>query len=458
MITGNDLFLLMMNLSQVRSIDQIIRIYTESIAALYPGLSFEFFETGDSPENCLEVSTINHTYGCIEVVGDMAALSHVEQSLMRNSVTLLAVILENRTQELALARENIDLEESVKQSRLMIEKIAETAPVLIYVYDLIKRRNIFVNKAIGRILGYSDAEIESIGDGFIEFFIHRDDVSKVLRHHNELGKIDIDTVLEIEYRVIDKEGVTRWVLGRDTPYQKDDAGRTVSIVGCAMDITEQKSTLEGIQKSLEERDVMLKEIHHRVKNNMQIISSLMNLQLDSIVEKKDKDLFIECQNRIRAMAMVHEKVYGSDDLASIDLEKYFDTFIDDLAASLLCNGQKIEIIKKFEPVIIGIDQAIPGSLIVNELVSNAVKHAFPENRSGTVTVSCVKENTNEVRISVEDDGVGFDQSYDMSSPPSLGLQLVSSLAHQLKGELTVTGDHGTKFSVVFKPKESSATG
>ncbi|MBI5409631.1 MAG: sensor histidine kinase [Nitrospirae bacterium] len=211
-----------------------------------------------------------------------------------------------------------------------------------------------------------------------------------------------------------------------------------------------KGSHEKLRASLGEKDILLKEIHHRVKNNMQVVSSLLNLQADQIEDRRYVEMFNESRNRIRAMALVHEKLYQSSDLANIN----FNDYIASLAKSLLMfygkNYGGVSMKIDALDINLAIDAAIPCGLIINELISNSLKHAFPEGRKGAVLIS-FKKTDNEYELTVSDDGAGIPEGFDVSKTKSLGLQLVSNLVeHQLQGRLELHREKGTEFRIRFK--------
>lgn len=218
----------------------------------------------------------------------------------------------------------------------------------------------------------------------------------------------------------------------------------------ARDITERKRDEEQTRASLEEKEVLLREIHHRVKNNMQIISSLLMLQSENIEDKKQRDIFIDSQNRIHAMALIHEKLYQSTSIAHIDLREYISGIVSNIVYSYgRKNNIKIDI--NAENINIIIDYAVPIGLIINELVTNSLKYAFPDGRQGTIQI-CVKSNDNDmIHISIRDDGIGIPKDLDIRNTTSLGLRLITSLAEsQLQGEIILNRDNGTEFKINFR--------
>jgi len=205
---------------------------------------------------------------------------------------------------------------------------------------------------------------------------------------------------------------------------------------------------ELIKASLKERETLLKEIHHRVKNNMQIISSLLSLQAAQATERETVDMLDESQRRIRSMALIHEKLYRSGSLAEIDFDDYVKSLVDELLRMWNVPLGVITITTDIENVQLGVDTAIPCALIINELVSNSLKYAFPDRRTGEVTVALQRANGAHT-LTVADDGVGFPADLDFRTTDSLGMQLVVTLVNQLEGTIELNRENGTAFVISF---------
>ncbi len=220
------------------------------------------------------------------------------------------------------------------------------------------------------------------------------------------------------------------------------------------EIRARKQTQAEITVSLAEKEVLLKEIHHRVKNNLQIISSLLYLQSKNITDEETISMFTDSRNRVISMALIHENLYRSDNLALIDIREYLQNLTRELNTSYSQEGRMVTVSLDIEPVPLSIDKAIPVGLIVNELISNAYKYAFSENsESGNGTnelqvILNVSEDR-EVTLSISDNGTGLPGNIDFRESPSLGLQLVNSLVNQLDGEINYIKNGGSKFEIHF---------
>ena len=231
---------------------------------------------------------------------------------------------------------------------------------------------------------------------------------------------------------------------------EDDAGRLEGIVRVAQNVSDRHRAEAELRQSLAEKEALLKEVHHRVKNNLQIISSLLNLQEGELGDTLTERRFRESQNRIRSMALIHELLYRSEDLTRIDFAEYLDQLVHHVVRSYGPAGQAVRAELSVEPENMSLDCAIPCGLIVTELVANAVEHAFPEH-SGSVAVTFRTENGRH-RLSVADDGVGLPSEIDPERSESLGLKLVAALARQLGGELELAVEGGTEFTIVYDPR------
>jgi PAS domain S-box-containing protein len=220
------------------------------------------------------------------------------------------------------------------------------------------------------------------------------------------------------------------------------------------DITEQVEAEEQIKGSLREKEVLLQEIHHRVKNNMQVISSLIALQAGYTDDDRVHQMFRESQSRIRSMALVHELLYRSRDLARIDFAKYIRELTANLMRSYPNSQGRIQLEVNAESLFLDIDTAIPCGLIINELVSNAFKHAFPNSRGGRIQVEFGASGPNQRTLIVRDDGVGFPQNLNVYKTETLGLQLVTSLTAQLNATIGMHQSAGTSFEIRFAVSES----
>ena len=250
-----------------------------------------------------------------------------------------------------------------------------------------------------------------------------------------------------ECRFIARDGSVVWVHG-EARLIRDEHGRPVLLQGVAFDITESKRAQEIVKTSLREKEVLLKEIHHRVKNNLQITSSLLRLQAARIPGDEARQLLRDSQDRIRSMALVHEMLYRSHDLARVDFGEYARSLVQQLLRSYGVDARQVKHTIDIEHILLGVDEAVPCGLIINEIVANSLKHAFPANRAGRIWVR-MEADERRCTIRVGDDGVGFSEEVDFLQTQTLGLQLVRTLTDQLEGTVSLSRQAGTEFTVSF---------
>jgi len=257
------------------------------------------------------------------------------------------------------------------------------------------------------------------------------------------------------YRYMHKDGEWRWFEATGKPF-RTSTGEIRAIID-TRDITERKKNEEQIQESLQQKESLLREIHHRVKNNLQVISSLLSLESDYAKDKESLARFYESQNRISTIALIHEKLYQSRNIDEIKMLDYITDLTRNLLRVYKDLGGNIDVQINAYDISIDTDRAIPCGLIINELFSNCLKHAFRDSaseeisrkRRNKITVEINSDTDGFLNLSVKDNGVGFPGHLDVRNTDTLGLQLVTTLADQLKGKIEVANDNGAAFTVVF---------
>jgi PAS domain S-box-containing protein len=287
---------------------------------------------------------------------------------------------------------------------------------------------------------------------YITEYVHPEDaqfIAEGMKKSLELHEPTFGT--KIEHRVIRRDGEIRY-FAIDIRLIPATENQNVRVYGAVQDVTDSKIVEEKLKESLEEKEMLLKEIHHRVKNNLMVISSLLNLQSRYIKDKKALDIFKESQNRAKSMALIHERLYRSKDLKKIDFGDYIHTLATDLFHTYVTDSSRIKLNMNVENVMVDINTTVPLGLIVNEIVTNSMKHAFPEGRKGDINIEFYKKD-DEFTLKVSDNGVGFPEGIDFRNTDSLGLQLVTNLVMQIDGEITLDKSHGTEFIIVFKEVE-----
>jgi PAS domain S-box-containing protein len=278
------------------------------------------------------------------------------------------------------------------------------------------------------------------GKNIIEFFIEYpkfyEEVKLKIKQVLKTGKI-ISQQFKYRYK-----GVYLYYENRFSKISDDE------VVVVVRNVTEEVENEKKLKEIIQEKEVLLKEVHHRVKNNLQIINSILNLQSSYVTDKKILDIINESQNRIRSMSYIHESLYQTKNFSSLNFKGYIENLVNNLMYSYQ-SGNNVKIEKELDNIDLVLDQAIPCGLILNELITNALKYAYPDHGKGVVFVS-IKEVGKNIEIKVNDEGVGLPKNFDIESIESLGLSLVETLIEQIDGELIVKSDGGTKILIIFE--------
>jgi PAS domain S-box-containing protein len=331
------------------------------------------------------------------------------------------------------------LEESEERYRDLVEK----AGIAILIDD--RDGNFkYVNERYAELFGYSEKELENQS---IRSVVHSDDMDMVMRYHNNRiqGK---RAPSRYEFTGVKKDGS---IIYLEVDAQAIKKGkRIVGTRSYIWDITPRKMAEKKLKVSLQEKEVLLREIHHRVKNNLQIISSLLNLQSRHIKDRPSLDMFQESRHRVRSMALVHEKLYRSEDMAKVDFREYILSLASHLFMAYGINSTSIKLDVDVKDVYLDINTSIPCGLIINELISNALKHAFRGRKHGKIRIVLQPQNRDKIKMVVSDDGMGLPKRVDVTKTESLGLQLVIMLVEQLQGTLSVDRNRGTSFEIIFQ--------
>ncbi len=218
------------------------------------------------------------------------------------------------------------------------------------------------------------------------------------------------------------------------------------------EIDERARAEEQIKKALKEKELLLQEIHHRVKNNLTVVHSLLGLQAKHIYDERDREMFRESINRIKSMAMIHEKLYDTKDLANIDFSAYLKHMLKDMFMSYNLTSDQITLNIDENDVTLRINSAIPCGLIINELVSNSLKHAFPDNMKGEIHVALNAYSKDEIELLVRDNGIGIPESLNIKAADTLGMNLVNALIKQLQGTIEINREKGSEFRITFRSR------
>lgn len=262
------------------------------------------------------------------------------------------------------------------------------------------------------------------------------------------GAAETHEAFAFDYRVVLPDGSTKWLHARGE-VETDAAGKTIRVHGTSQDLTERRAIEDRIRASLREKEALLREVHHRVKNNLQVISSLLSLQSDQAADASVRELLKDSRNRIRSMALVHESLYRSTDIALVELSEYLGNLGKEILNSHGRAAHRIKLRYDMVPIRAEVDVAVNCGLILNELLSNSFKHAFPGSRTGEVKVVLRRAPPHGIFLEIRDDGQGAPPSLDLERSPTLGLHLVAVLARQLDGELTYDRENGFGVQVRF---------
>ena len=256
-----------------------------------------------------------------------------------------------------------------------------------------------------------------------------------------------ESVEPFEFRFITNDENINWISVHLKPVM--DNGTIIYIIAIGIDITEHKTAEKAIKSSLNDKNILLKEIHHRVKNNMQIISSLLNLQTEYVDDEQAINVLKESQNRVRSMAIIHEKLYKSKDLTHINFADYIKSLVSNLFYSYNIRQTRIKSTFRIEDISLNIETAIPCGLIISELISNSLKYAFPNDMNGEIIVS-LKAKDDTYQLCISDNGIGLPEDINFNNIKTLGMSLVNSLTEQIDGKVTIYRNHGTQYEINFK--------
>jgi PAS domain S-box-containing protein len=334
-------------------------------------------------------------------------------------------------------------EKKLSEEKSFSDSVINSLPGTFYLFD--EHGSILRwNKNLAKITNYSSQEIEKLN--LIDLFS---------QEAKRTVKDKIKKLFEKGYATCEATLITKD--GTEIPFfcagQKITIDNKIYFIGTGTDITARMKAEEKIKESLAENDMLLKEIHHRVKKNLQVICSLFNLQKEAIMDKETYEMVGECQNRIRAIAIVHEKLYQSESLSNINLKEYIIDLINNLFNFHEINPNKIKVSTDIENILLGINSAIPCGLIVNELVNNSLQYAFPRNGEGEINIIIHLTNLDIMDIVISDNGIGLPEDLNIFGGGPLGMQIVDTLIKQLKGRISIDRDRGTQFHITFALKK-----
>jgi len=341
--------------------------------------------------------------------------------------------------------EQVAARELIDQRTKLIEIILNNIPLGIVVTEIESGKSNFINKEIGEIFGWREDEKPNL-QKFINKILLNSDSGKSLSSviKTDMKEKKPENMFWDNIGIVTKTGDKKFISVKNIPLY--DQKLTILTV---QDITERIKTEIVLQDSLSEKETLLREIHHRVKNNLQTINSLLDLQADSTNDPEVSKSFKSIQGRIKSMALIHEKLYKSENLERIKAREYINNLVEYLDSTYQAINTRVKIEFDVENLYLNLDSAIPCGLIINELVSNSLKYAFPGISYGKVLVSLIRSGNENLLLKVEDNGIGLPEEYSPENSSTLGLQLVNLLTRQINGSLSIYRNAGTKVSITF---------
>jgi PAS domain S-box-containing protein len=386
---------------------------------------------------CLMEGFVNLGAGLLSITTAVLLVALVPRALVLPSPSQLE--LANRE----LARQ---IEERKRAEAQLAQALAETSDIMETIPDLVcvldvGGRLVRWNRHVELVTGFTRKEIA--GKPAAQFFPPEEQalIGEAIRRVLDVG------YAEVEGNLVGKDGVP-------VSYQfigaamKNDRGEAIGLTAVGRDVSERKQA-EYLRNALREKEILLKELHHRVKNNLQVISSLLSLQASHVEDPRALEMFEESRNRVRLIAKVHESLYGGENISGVEATAFVRDVTNDLFRSYAINPEAVRLTADVASDPLGVDLAVPCGLIINELVSNALKHAFPAGRKGEIRVELRRHPSGAYRLKVKDDGIGLPSEASYREARSLGWQLVNALTRQLGGSIEVTGGEGTEVTVTF---------
>jgi PAS domain S-box-containing protein len=379
-----------------------------------------------------------------------------QQEVITVELCLVAMTWDGQPAYLGSLRDISDrlrTEEALRMSEIRLQYLLSSSPAVIYSCKIDGEYGAtFMSENVINMMGYPAVWFVKNWSFWLDH-VHPEDKSSVLKFiKNNLAN---DSIGACEYRFKHRDGSYRWVMDQ-VKLIHNEMGEPAEFVGYWADISDRKIAEEKLKNLLREKEYLLKEIHHRVKNNLQIISSLLKLQSRHIQDPKALAMFKDSRNRVISMALLHERLYRSNDLAQIDAYEYISSLVKHLKNSFGNHQENITITTNIEHIFLNVDIALPCGLIVSELVSNALKYAFPHGQDGNIALS-LRQAENMCILEVQDNGIGLPPNMESKKQQSLGLQLVHNLSEQLQGQLLVENNPGVLYRLIFPLKNDSRT-
>ena len=362
------------------------------------------------------------------------------------SIIIIAfVLISNKRLKIEITKRK-QVEDALRQNENRLRLSMHAAKAGSWIWD-IETNEVAWDDRMQNIFGYEAGTFDGTYEGWKKR-VHPEDRKEADRQTTEALKNGTDYDFEYRLNFKSKKGEWRTVRAQATVVS-NNKGERKRMAGFCEDITERKQEENQIKAALKEKETLLQEIHHRVKNNMQVISSLLKLQSSSIEDDRIKDALKESQNRIYTMSAVHETLHGSGNLSEIDLKGYLSKVATSIFQTYNANPSTVKLNISIEEIPISIKQASPLGLVINEVVSNSLKYAFPEDRKGEINLE-MKKLPDALELTIMDNGIGIPGEVDWKNSNTLGLKLVRTLVeNQLDGSIDMESNNGTKFTIKF---------
>jgi len=400
---------------------------------------------GKEPEDLLD-----HDFGEPIVVEETAELgiNHPQRGLVIGEMRVAETSWQGASVYVVALRDITERRQAaiaLRESEQRFRQLADNIEDIFWLFSLDSEQMLYVSPAYEQIVGYSCEDLLASPDKWIEA-VHPEE-QKIAIPDFDRQRLEESTTKE--YRIVRSDGEIRWLYERTFPIY-NQRGQVYRLAGIAEDVTARKLSDEQIRTSLREKEILLKEIHHRVKNNLQIITSLLRLQANRVKDSQAQTILQECRNRVESIALVHENLYRSGDFSCINFTEYVRNLTGKLFQIYNVKPDAISFkITVEQEIFISLAQAVPCGLIINELVTNALKHGFRQQQTGKVFVKLAAITHNQLILTVGNNGECLPQDFDLQTVKSMGLKLVMTLVKQLKGKIELEKDKETIFKITF---------
>jgi PAS domain S-box-containing protein len=380
------------------------------------------------------------------VMEDITKFKLAEEELRKHQDRLEDLIKERTAELVKEITERKQTEEALRENENRLRLSMRASKAGSWIWD-IETNEVIWDDRMQEIFGYVPGTFDGTYEGW-KNRVHPEDREEADRQTVEA--LNNRTDYDFEYKLNLKSDKEDWRTVRaQATVVSSNKGEQIRMAGFCEDITERKKAEEQVKANLKEKEILLQEIHHRVKNNMQVINSLLKLQANNIQDEQIKEILNDSQSRVYAMSAIHEMLHSSEKLSEIDLKTYLSKITTSVFQTYSADHRKIKLNSNITESPISINQAYPLGLAINELISNAMKYAFLDERTGEISVS-MQRHDKELELIVIDNGIGMPKDFDWKNIKTLGLKLVRTLVeNQLKGTIKIANENGIKFTIKF---------